>query len=265
VTVGIELELDGPVARIWLDRPEKRNAMTAAMWAALPGLVDAAASDPAARVLVVGGRGEHFCAGADIEELGTALAADTHAVAYRTINARAEATLAAAPMATVAAIDGSCIGGGVQLALACDLRVCTTRASIGITAARLGITFPAPSLERLVATVGAAAARRLLLTAEVLDADDARRIGLVDAVVQPESLLVAIEATVASLLAVSSVTQLAAKEMAAEIIATGAVSDRLARSWEQIAATHGDLDEGLRAFAARRAPTFGPRPRCDNQ
>ncbi|HEY8080584.1 MAG TPA: enoyl-CoA hydratase/isomerase family protein [Acidimicrobiales bacterium] len=265
MTVGIDLELDGPVGRIWLERPEKRNAMTAAMWAALPGLVDTAASDPAVRVLVVRGRGEHFCAGADIAELGTALAADTGAVAYRSLNATAEAALATAPIATVAAIDGSCIGGGVQLALACDLRVCTTRAAIGITAARLGISFPAPSLERLVATVGAAAARRLLMTAAVLDAAGAHHIGLVDAVVAPESLDDAVAATVAELLSVSSVTQLAAKEMVAEIAATGTVSDELARTWEQIAASHGDLDEGLRAFATRGVPAFGPRPSRDHR
>lgn len=260
---GLDLVVDGSLATLWLDRTDKRNAMSAAMWEALPSLVDRAARDPAVRVLLVRGRGDHFCAGADIAELGTSLATDTAAVAYRSLNAAAEAALASAPMPTVAVIDGACIGGGVQLALACDLRVCTTRARIGITAGRLGISFPAPSLERLVATVGAARARRLLLTAEVLDADDALRAGLVDDVVEPEQLDRALAACVADLVSVSAVTQLAAKEMIAELASLGRVPQDLARHWEAVAATGGDLREGLAAFEQRRAPAFGPRPGRD--
>ena len=260
MTGSLELLVEGRIATIWLDRADKRNAMSAAMWSALPGLVDAASKVPEVRVLVVRGRGEHFCAGADIAELGPALARDTEALAYRTLNASAEAALAGVAMPAIAAIDGSCIGGGVQLALACDLRIATSRTRIGITAARLGISFPAPSLERLVATVGAAAARRLLMTSAILDAPAARALGLLDEVVEPDSLGDAVSAACDGLVAVSSVTQLAAKEMTAAVAEVGRVPAELAERWEALAASSGDLREGLAAFLERRAPAFGPRP-----
>jgi enoyl-CoA hydratase/carnithine racemase len=257
---ALELVTAGPVATIWLNRPEKRNAVTAPMWDALPELLDTVGDDPSIRVLAVRGRGEHFCAGADITELGVALAADTEALPYRSINARAEDALASVALPTVALIDGSCVGGGVQLALACDLRVSTERARFGVTPGKLGITYPARSLERLVATIGAEAARRLLYTAELIDAEAARSLGLVDRVVGVGGLDAALDELAASLLATSAVTQMATKEMVAAIVATGSVPGALAAHWEGRAATAGDLAEGLSAFAERRAPRFGPRP-----
>jgi enoyl-CoA hydratase/carnithine racemase len=258
VTDGIRLEVAGSTATLWIDREEKRNAMSAAMWTALPGLVAEAVAAPAVRVLVVRGCGAHFCAGADIEELGTALAADG-AVPYRTLNAEAERALATAHVPTVAAIDGSCMGGGVQLALACDLRIATSSARFSIPAGRLGITFPAPSLERLTSVVGVATARWLLFTSAVLDGAEACRVGLVQRCVSAERLEPALDELVASIVATSSVTQLAAKEMLAALAAGQEVPESLVATWEQRAAGSGDLREGLDAFVERRAPSFGPR------
>jgi enoyl-CoA hydratase/carnithine racemase len=260
VTQGLELDVASPVATLWLDRENKRNAVSASMWAALPELARTATADHSIRVLVVRGKGDHFCAGADISELGTSLAADGAGQDYRATNARAEAAIRDAPVVTVAAIDGSCMGGGVQLALACDLRVATRRARIGITAGRLGISFPATSLERLVEVVGAGVARRLLVTAEVLGADDAKLLGLVDHVVDDDALDGAVTDLCGALVATSAVTQLAAKEMIAQLSRTGAVDVELAESWERASATSPDLIEGLTAFGERRAPLFGPRP-----
>lgn len=257
---AIRLEGDGPVATLWLDRPKKRNAMTHAMWAAIPALLDEAAADREVRVLVVRGAGDDFCAGADITELGVALAADADGSSYRGTNARAETALWATPLVTIAAIDGVCLGGGVQLALACDVRVATSRAQLAITAARLGVTYPATSLHRLVATVGAPAARRLVLSAEVLDARNAHRIGLVDRVVEHDDLDDVLGALAAHLLSLSPVTQLAAKELVAAIERSGAVPHELGRTWERVAQASDDLTEGLEAFAERRPPSFGPRP-----
>jgi enoyl-CoA hydratase/carnithine racemase len=260
VSGKLRLEVTGPVATLWLDRPKKRNAMSAAMWTKLPALLEDAAQDRSVRVLVLRGVGEHFCAGADITELGQALASDADGTTYRATNARAETALWATPLITIAAIDGSCLGGGVQLALACDVRVATNRAQLGITAAKLGVTYPATSLHRLVATVGAPAARRMVLSAEVLDARNAHRIGLVDRVVDPAALDETCTALAGHLVSLSSVTQVAAKELVAAIERSGAVPHELGRTWERIAHASPDLAEGLEAFGARRAPHFGPRP-----
>jgi enoyl-CoA hydratase/carnithine racemase len=260
VTPKVRLETDGRVATLWLDRPKKRNAMSAAMWGSIPPLLDQAAQDRSVRILVLRGAGEDFCAGADITELGRALAADAEGTSYRATNARAETALWATPLVTIAAIDGACLGGGVQLALACDVRVATERARLGITAARLGITYPSTSLHRLVATVGAPAARRMVLSAEVLDAHSAHRIGLVDRVVEPDDLDATVTALCDHLLSLSAVSQLAAKELVAAIERSGAVPHELGRTWERVARDSDDLTEGLAAFEARRPPSFGPRP-----
>ena len=260
MTDGLRLDVDGRIATLWLDRPSKRNAMNAGMWEAVPDLVSRAEADDAVRVLVVRGAGDHFCAGADITELGTSLASDSTAVAYRTLNARAEASLTNASVPSLAAIDGACIGGGLQLALSCDVRVATSRAVLAVPAGRLGISFPAASLERLVATVGAARARRLVLTSETLDATTALSIGLLDEVVSPDALDASIAAWCHRIATTSAVSQLAAKEMVAAIVATGSVPAALAAEWESIAAASADLHEGLSAFNERRIASFGPRP-----
>jgi enoyl-CoA hydratase/carnithine racemase len=256
----LELVVDGQLATIWLNRPEKRNAVTAAMWETLPTLLATVDDDPSIRVLAVRGRGEHFCAGADITELGRALAADTDELPYRSINARAEDALAGIGLPTVAVIDGSCVGGGVQLALACDIRIATDRARFGVTPGKLGITYPARSLERLVATVGPETARRLLYTAELVDAREASSLGLVDSVVDAGGLDEALDALTSALLATSAVTQVATKEMVDAIVRTGSVPRSLSDHWEGRSAAHGDVAEGLAAFASRRPPSFGPRP-----
>ncbi len=260
MSAKLRLDVEGQVATLWIDRPKKRNAMSASMWASLPALLDEAAADLEVRVLVVRGTGAHFCAGADVAELGRGLAADAEGSTYRATNARAETALWATPLVTIAAIDGTCLGGGVQLALACDVRVATDRALLGITAARLGITYPATSLHRLVATVGAPAARRMVLSAEVLDAANAHRIGLVDRVVAPGELDATLAALTQHLLSLSAVTQLAAKEVVAAIERGGAVPHELGRTWERVAHAGDDLTEGLAAFGEKRAPSFGPRP-----
>lgn len=266
MTDCVRVTVEAPTATMWLDRPDKRNAITAAMWRDIPRLVDEVASMRDVAVLVVRGRGDHFCAGADIAGLGRSLARDDDMVPYRSLNEAAERSLAAAPLPTVAAIDGACIGGGVQLALACDIRVATARSRFGVTPAKLGITYPARSLERLVATVGAPMARRLLLTAELVDAAAALRCGLVTEVVADDGLDEAVVGLTAALAAASPVTQLAAKQMIDEAVRDGAVADATAARWEARAAAAGDLDAGLAAFAARTTPRFSPRaiPRADD-
>lgn len=256
----IELErLDAPgwpggVATIWLARPEKRNALTYRMWADLGRVCTDLASDPTVRVVVLRGRGEHFCAGADITELhaerapGEASFADT--------NLAAEHALAALRVPTVAVLQGDVVGGGCALAIDCDLRLAVTGSRFGITPAKLGIAYPVPSIERVTRLLGPAHTKRLLFTGDLVDTDEAVRIGLVDEVCAPDLVSARLDALVATLCARSLLTQAATKEMVAAITRHGAVPDELAARWAAEVAASDDPAEGARAFAERRPPDF---------
>lgn len=124
---ALHLDTADGVATVRIANPAKRNAMTTDMWRALPGLLAECAADPAVRVLVLTGEGDTFCAGADIATLTEG------AEASRDLAVAAEEALAAFPKPTVAAVRGHCVGGGCQLAAACDLRFAAEGASFGIT------------------------------------------------------------------------------------------------------------------------------------
>ncbi|MER5219632.1 enoyl-CoA hydratase/isomerase family protein [Streptomyces flaveus] len=231
------------VATVVIHHPAKRNAMTAGMWAALPPLLDTLAADPAVRALVLTGEGGTFCAGADISTLrGSADEAQGLAV-------RAENALAAFPKPTLAAVRGHCVGGGCQLAAACDLRFVDEGALFGITPAKLGIVYAASSTRRLVSLVGPATAKYLLFSGELIDAERALRTGLVDEVL-PEGELGKRVAEFTRVLATrSQLTQAAAKEFA---------DGRMDRDayWAEQARGSGDTAEGVAAFLERRQPRF---------
>ncbi|MFJ9906682.1 enoyl-CoA hydratase/isomerase family protein [Streptomyces sp. NPDC101152] len=231
------------VATVVIHHPAKRNAMTAAMWAALPPLLDTLAADPAVRALVLTGEGGTFCAGADISTLqGSPEKAQTLAV-------RAEEALAAFPKPTLAAIRGHCVGGGAQLAAACDLRFAMEGALFGVTPAKLGIVYPASSTRRLVSLVGPATAKYLLFSGELIDAERALRTGLVDELLPQGELARRVAEFTRILASRSQLTQAAAKEYA------NGRTDRDAH-WSEQARAGGDTAEGVAAFLERRQPRF---------
>ncbi|MFD9305965.1 enoyl-CoA hydratase/isomerase family protein [Streptomyces sp. NPDC060048] len=230
------------VATVVISHPAKRNAMTAAMWRGLPGLLAGLAADPAVRVLVLTGAGETFCAGADISSLTGDDDPQALAVA-------AEEALAAFPKPTLAAIRGFCVGGGSQLAAACDLRFAQEGASFGVTPAKLGIVYPASSTRRLAALVGPATAKYLLFSAELIDADRALRTGFLDELLPAGQLDKRVAEFTRILASRSQLTQAAAKEFA------NGRTDRDAY-WAAQAAASGDVTEGVAAFLGRRPPVF---------
>ncbi|MET9696407.1 enoyl-CoA hydratase/isomerase family protein [Streptomyces sp. NPDC006529] len=253
------------VATVVISNPAKRNAMTAAMWRALPGLLETLAADPAVRALVLTGAGATFCAGADISSLrgreplpeagaaagavpspeaGAGPADDPQALAVR-----AEEALAAFPKPTLAAIRGFCVGGGSQLAAACDLRFAEEGASFGVTPAKLGIVYPASSTRRLTALVGPATAKYLLFSGELIDAGRALRTGLVDELLPAGRLDERVAEFTRILTGRSQLTQAAAKEFA------NGRTDRDAH-WAEQARAGGDTAEGVAAFLERRTPAF---------
>ena len=231
------------VATVVIHHPAKRNAMTAAMWRALPPLLDALAADPGVRALVLTGEGGTFCAGADISTLreGPGEAQELAVLA--------EDALAAFPKPTLAGIRGHCVGGGAQLAAACDLRFAAEGSLFGVTPAKLGIVYPASSTRRLVALVGPATAKYLLFSGELIDAERALRTGLVDEVLPEGELAGRVAEFTKTLVSRSQLTQAAAKEFA------NGRTDRDAYWTDQMRGS-GDTTEGVSAFLERRRPTF---------
>ncbi|ARZ66778.1 enoyl-CoA hydratase-related protein [Streptomyces sp. HU2014] len=244
---ALHLDVTDATATVRIANPAKRNAMTTAMWRALPPLLERCAADPAVRVLVLTGEGDTFCAGADISTLTDGPDAS------RDLAVAAEEALAAFPKPTVAAVRGYCVGGGCQLAAACDLRFAAEGASFGITPAKLGIVYAASSTRRLVELVGPATAKYLLFSAELIDTGRALRTGLVDEVWPAEALDKRVAEFAAVLASRSQLTQVAAKEFAAAPLAG---TDRLAH-WEAQGRGSGEAAEGVSAFLERRAPRFG--------
>jgi enoyl-CoA hydratase/carnithine racemase len=248
----VALGEDG-IAVLTLDRPAKRNALTSAMWGALPGVLAALAAEPGLRVLLVTGAGESFSAGADIAELREVYADPDSADAFHAVNVRAEEALAAFPRPTLAVVRGSCVGGGCQLAVACDLRFAEPQARLGITPAKLGIVYPAVPTARLARLLGPARAKYLLFSGELLTAARALEFGLVEVVAEDvEQRALEFARTLALR---SAQTQGAAKEVVAAVV-EGRDPQAAATPWERASRTAPDVAEGLAAFLERRPPRF---------
>ncbi len=248
MTGTLTLHTAGPVATIGIEHRAKRNAMTAGMWRALPQLLERLGHDDAVRVVVLTGAGETFCAGADIADLagiGTETAGANLAVA-------AEQALAAFAKPTIAQIRGDCIGGGCQLALACDIRLAAEDARFGITPAKLGVVYPAPSVRRLVGVAGLSTAQWLLLTAELVDAEAALRLRLIHELVAPSQLAARTAQVATTLASRSLLSQVAMKQM----LADPDLPESTVQRWMDEVRASGEAAEGAAAFLARRPPRF---------
>lgn len=235
--------VDG-VATLTLRNPAKRNALTPGMWRTLAATVAELAADPAVRMLVLTGHGGTFSAGADI----TGLRSGT---APRELASAAEEALAAFPGPTLAVVRGHCVGGGCQLAVACDLRLAARDAVLGITPARLGIVYPPGATARLTRLVGPATAKYLLFSAELIGAERALHCGLVNEVHPAEALDDRAAALTATLTARSRLTQQAAKAF----VDHGPEGDHIER-WSRPSDAERELAEGVAAFLERREPRF---------
>lgn len=246
----LQLDISGAVASLSIDRPAKHNAMELAMWEQLVLLLDAAAT-PTVRVLVLrSSTAGLFCSGADIAEMLTnSDDAGWRAANQAAIN-RAQYLLARFPKPTIAFVDGDAVGGGVGLALACDIRVASPRARFGITPARLGLVYPLHDTKLLVDLVGPGHAKRLLFTGHLIDAAEALRIGLVESIADDADALIAqiVAASPASCVHIKGFVRRIADGQ------TGEDTDTL-RIFAD-AFTNGDFKEGSAAFVEKRAPQF---------
>lgn len=247
----MRLEVSGGIARLLIDRPLKRNAMTTAMFEAIPGLIGQAEAKRDVRaVVLMSACAGMFCAGADIGELSAnADDIEWRAANQTAINA-AQYRLARADRPVVAFVDGDCVGGGCGMALACDIRVATPRARFGITPAKLGLVYPLHDTKLLIDLVGPGQAKRILFTGELLSADEALRIGLVDVIADsPDELT--------QLIAANSLrSQCHSKTMIRRILDGQIDDDAESLAMFARAFDGADYKEGAAAFLAKRKPEF---------
>ncbi len=192
----ILVERDGTIATVVLDRPQKLNALTRAMWQALGDAVDALSDDDGVRCIIVRGAGEKaFSPGNDIGEFATERANKAQAIAYGAVMHATAHALAACRHPLVAQIHGLCVGGGLEIAALCDLRICGTSSRFGAPIKNLGLVMAYAEMAPLVALVGRAVTLELLLEGRILDAAEAKEKGLVTRVVADEDVAVEARAT----------------------------------------------------------------------
>jgi enoyl-CoA hydratase/carnithine racemase len=237
---------------LMISRPSRHNALTLRMWAALPSLVE---SFSTARALLVTGDGGSFSSGADIDELQAIYGNPDDAAEYHAINVAAEQALAALPCPTIAAVRGVCVGGGCQLAVACDLRIAADDARFGVTPAKLGVVYPAIPTARLARLVGPSRAKYLLFTADLIDSSTALTFGLVDEVVAGSSL--ALRSTeLATTIGSRSPQTIGAVKAVLAALDRGSDLNQAIAPYLELARRDPDVTEGLAAFRQRRLPSF---------
>jgi enoyl-CoA hydratase len=254
-TPFLEAWRDGPIGYLTLNRPDRRNALNREMWAALPDLVAALDGDPETRLIVLRGAGtEAFAAGADISEFAENRANPELARDYEALNGKAFAALRATAKPAVAMISGFCIGGGLALALACDLRIAGEDALFALPPARLGLAYPVDGLSDLLHAVSPAFAKEMLFTARRYRAAEALKAGLVHRVVAQDRLDAEIKALAAEIAENAPLTIKASKR-AIDALAGRPVAEDL-QALAAACFASADYAEGQRAFLEKRKPRF---------
>jgi enoyl-CoA hydratase/carnithine racemase len=248
---ALSVEKSEGIATLTIDNAGRRNSVTLAMWQQFGPILDDLAHDPEVKVVVIRGAGADFSSGADIRDLATILTGETDG-GYVTA---AEDAIAGFPKPTIAAIDGFCVGGGWEIAGACDIRIASSRSTFGVTPARIGIVYPLSGIKRLVSIAGPAVAKLMLLTGELIDAHRALDFGLVTAVFEPDEFWDAIQRYAADLATRSQLSTNAMKDLVNAIDGESDVDARLA-FWQGAAQSSDDAAIGAAAFLAHVQPNF---------
>jgi len=253
----IRIVREPPLAWVTLDRPHKRNAMTAAMWQETLRLaqeLDAAAD---VRVVLLAGAGNQaFSAGADIAEMEAALAQPEALAVMQSVVQDAQAAWAGIRQPTIAVIDGACTGGGCGLALACDVRIATPSSFFAIPPARLGLVYSLADTLRLVDLVGPAVAKEILFTGRRVTATLALELGLINSLVAAPEIEAFARALAAEIATSAPSSVQAAKRIVNEISRGHRQETAATRRLYDESFTSADFREGAEAFRTKRSPRF---------
>jgi len=261
----IDLDRDGPVAFLWLNRPDKRNAMSADMWEDIPAAMAELDADDSVRVVILAGRGPAFTVGIDIELLGTMQPGGSSQAAanmrlfqlFRRMQ-RTASCLADSPKPVIAAVHGYCLGAGMDLITACDIRLASTDAVFSVRETRMGLVADVGTLQRLPAIVGAGHTAELALTGADIGPDEALRIGLVNRLTPDQESLLATATNLARQIAANAplVTRGVKQVLAANDGRTVEQSLDFVAQWNASYLMSNDLMEAVAAFMEKRDPEF---------
>ena len=255
-TGKLRVERDGPVGRLVLDNPERRNAINADMWRAIAPAMAAFNADASIRCIVIRGEGtQAFAAGADISEFEKNRASEGDVKQYEAATSAAHHAIESSPKPVIALIHGFCVGGGLAVALSCDLRYADASSRFAIPAARLGLGYGVHGMGRLVATVGHAAAREIMFSARRYDAGEALAMGLVNRIL-PDAELDDYVRKVALELAANAPMTIAASKAVINALAEPSGDFSAAETAVARCMKSEDYVEGRRAFMEKRAPAF---------
>lgn len=260
-TRDLVAEREGVVAWLTFSRPVRLNALSVEMWRAIPELMAQFEADEDVRVIVLKGAGDKaFIAGADISQFEDERAEAKAAKRYSRANKRAYKAISRISKPVIAMIDGFCLGGGLAIALSCDLRIASDGSKFAIPAARLGIGYPPVGMRQLLDIIGPAFAKELLLTGRQFNATEAAAMGLINRAVPHADLLTHTHEIVRHIAANAPLSLLTAKKTIDAMTASPHAYDRaeiktlIARCFES-----EDYAEGRQAFLEKRAPRFRGR------
>ncbi len=249
---------DGAIGWMIFNNPERLNAVSLDMWEAVPSIIAGFEADPEIRVIVLKGAGDKaFVAGADISQFGETRSSAAGVQTYEDATTVAFETIARADRPTIAMIDGYCIGGGLGIALSCDLRFAADGSTFGIPAAKLGLAYGASGTRRLVDVVGPAFAKEIFYTARRFTCDEALAMGLINRVFAREELEAQTRDTCAIITENAPLTVLTAKRIVDEVCKAPENFDT--RYCDQLIArcfASEDYAEGRAAFMEKRKPRF---------
>jgi enoyl-CoA hydratase/carnithine racemase len=251
------VEKRGATGWLVFDNPAKRNALNAAMWRGIPEALAQFESDPGVRCVVLRGSGtQAFTAGADISDFDN-IRAQRPTGKYESFMDQVLDAIQGSSKPSIAMIHGFCFGGGLELALACDLRYCGTSAQFAIPAAKLGVGYNVEGHKRLLETVGHARAREIMFLGRRYDADEAVRMGLVNRAMPDAELESFVEEALRTLSENAPLSIANSKTIIEEFVKASGEPDhaRMKASIER-ARNSSDLQEGRRAFAEKRKPNF---------
>ena len=263
VTYGDKMiaQKDGAVGWMIFNNPDRHNALSVSMWQAIPKILDDFEADENIRVIVLkGAGGKAFISGADISEFKESRASTDAVTRYDEMVQDASDRLNAANRPTIAMIQGYCMGGGLAVAISCDMRIATQNSRFAIPAAKLGIGYRVKSLQPLVSLVGPSFAKEILITARQFDSDEAATMGLINRIVGEDELENYVADYCLRIAENAPLSMITAKRSVEEITRTRADLDHeMCESLVEKCFASEDYAEGRRAFMEKRKPDFHGR------